>query len=253
MADHKFTLEEILNEYSEDGRRSGIRHTSDKPLSHGTLETEKLVNAATSSRPLRQEQAGYDQVVPELSAGDEEQLVDIKSTISHIKADKAAQAARDVDAAPVLRERFPTQHLRRENVSFVKAAGAARYGASYPENGDSGYDGAVMLAEPETEEPAEKHRPNVRQMQDSTRAREKEPETAAALIGEYLSQRVGYRRISAPGCPDSTGRTAGLQTALGGGKGLLLPGKAADRQLSSHSPACAQPHLRGRCGQAQAG
>ena len=55
MADHKFTLEEILNEYSEDGRRSGIRHTSDKPLSHGTLETEKLVNAATSSRPLRQE------------------------------------------------------------------------------------------------------------------------------------------------------------------------------------------------------
>ena len=149
MADHKFTLEEILNEYSEDGRRSGIRHTSDKPLSHGTLETEKLVNAATSSRPLRQEQAGYDQVVPELSAGDEEQLVDIKSTISHIKADKAAQAARDVDAAPVLRERFPTQHLRRENVSFVKAAGAARYGASYPENGDSGYDGAVMLAEPE--------------------------------------------------------------------------------------------------------
>ena len=30
-----------------------------------------------------------------------------------------------------------------------------------------------MLAEPETEEPAEKHRPNVRQMQDSTRAREK--------------------------------------------------------------------------------
>ncbi|MFQ9094426.1 MAG: 23S rRNA (guanosine(2251)-2'-O)-methyltransferase RlmB [Ruminococcus sp.] len=173
MADHKFTLEEILNEYSEDGRRSGIRHTSDKPLSHGTLETEKLVNAATSSRPLRQEQAGYDQVVPELSAGDEEQLVDIKSTISHIKADKAAQAARDVDAAPVLRERFPTQHLRRENVSFVKAAGAARYGASYPENGDSGYDGAVMLAEPETEEPAEKHRPNVRQMQDSTRAREK--------------------------------------------------------------------------------
>ncbi|WP_449072905.1 hypothetical protein [Ruminococcus sp.] len=173
MADHKFTLEEILNEYSEDGRRSGIRHTSDKPLSHGTLETEKLVNAATSSRPLRQEQAGYDQVVPELSAGDEEQLVDIKSTISHIKADKAAQAARDADDAPVLRERFPTQHLRRENVSFVKAAGAARYGASYPENGDSGYDGAVMLAEPETEEPAEKHRPNVRQMQDSTRAREK--------------------------------------------------------------------------------
>ena len=52
MADHKFTLEEILNEYSADGKRSGIRHTSEQPLSRGTLETEKLVNAATSERPL---------------------------------------------------------------------------------------------------------------------------------------------------------------------------------------------------------
>ena len=43
MADHKFTLEEILNEYSADGKRSGIRHTSVQPLSRGTLETEKLV------------------------------------------------------------------------------------------------------------------------------------------------------------------------------------------------------------------
>ena len=36
MADHKFTLEEILNEYSADGKRSGIRHTSEQPLSRGT-------------------------------------------------------------------------------------------------------------------------------------------------------------------------------------------------------------------------
>ena len=60
MADHKFTLEEILNEYSADGKRSGIRHTSEQPLSRGTLETEKLVNAATSERPLSRERAGYD-------------------------------------------------------------------------------------------------------------------------------------------------------------------------------------------------
>ncbi|MFR6495210.1 MAG: hypothetical protein ACLUOF_01350 [Ruminococcus sp.] len=153
--------------------------------------------------------------LPEFSAGDEEQLVDIKSTISHIKADKAAQAARDVDAAPVLRERFPTQHLRRENVSFVKAAGAARYGASYPENGNSGYDGAVMLAEPETEELAEKHRPNVRQMQDSTRAREKNrkrrrrsPESTylkESVTGEF--QRPDARTVpEEPPPPDGTGR-----------------------------------------------
>ena len=145
MADHKFTLEEILNEYSADGKRSGIRHTAEQPLSRGTLETEKLVNAATSERPLSRERAGYDTVVP--PPENAEELVDIKSTISHIKASKAAQAAQEADAAPVLRERFPTQHLRRENVSFVNAAGAGRYQASYTETGDSGYDGAVKLME----------------------------------------------------------------------------------------------------------
>ena len=170
MADHKFTLEEILNEYSADGKRSGIRHTSEQPLSRGTLETEKLVNAATSERPLSRERAGYDTVAPPPENADE--LVDIKSTISHIKASKAAQAAQEADAAPVLRERFPTQHLRRENVSFVNAAGAGRYQASYTETGDSGYDGAVKLMEEDTAAP-QRHRPNVRQMEDSTRAREK--------------------------------------------------------------------------------
>ena len=84
MADHKFTLEEILNEYSADGKRSGIRHTSEQPLSRGTLETEKLVNAATSERPLSRERAGYDTVAP--PPENAEELVDIKSTISHIKA-----------------------------------------------------------------------------------------------------------------------------------------------------------------------
>ena len=170
MADHKFTLEEILNEYSADGKRSGIRHTSEQPLSRGTLETEKLVNAATSERPLSRERAGYDTVAP--PPENTEELVDIKSTISHIKASKAAQAAQEADAAPVLRERFPTQHLRRENVSFVNAAGAGRYQASYTETGDSGYDGAVKLMEEDTAAP-QRHRPNVRQMEDSTRAREK--------------------------------------------------------------------------------
>ena len=88
MADHKFTLEEILNEYSADGKRSGIRHTSEQPLSRGTLETEKLVNAATSERPLSRERAGYDTVAP--PPENAEELVDIKSTISHIKASKGS-------------------------------------------------------------------------------------------------------------------------------------------------------------------
>lgn len=175
MADHKFTLEEILNEYSADGKRSGIRRTEEQPLSHGTLETEKLVEVATSNRPLHQVNSSYRAVIPEESQEGQEDLVDIKSTISHIKANKAAQAARYESAAPVLRERFPTQQLRRENVSFVNAAGAKNYNAAYLESSDEAYDGAVKLLEPEGEMPfdGEKHRPSIRQMQDSTRAKEK--------------------------------------------------------------------------------
>ena len=100
MADHKFTLEEILREYDSDGKRSGIRREEDRPLSHGTLETEKLVTAATSSRPISQERAGYHAVEPVSAPTPEEDLVDIKSTISHIKANKAAQAALDAGASP---------------------------------------------------------------------------------------------------------------------------------------------------------
>ncbi len=53
MADHKFTLEEILNEYIADGKRSGIRHTAEQPLSRGTLETEKdKVRAKNTGKPV---------------------------------------------------------------------------------------------------------------------------------------------------------------------------------------------------------
>ena len=179
MADHKFKLEDILNEYSADGKRSGIRRSAEEPLSHGTLETEKLVSAATYHRPLMQEYAGYQTARAESPEAGKEELVDIKSTISHIKASRAQQRAQDADASPVLRERFPTQHLRRENVSFVNAAGVKNHGASYGESGEDAYDGAVKLAEPqyaaeeETAFDGTRHRPNVRQMQDSTRAREK--------------------------------------------------------------------------------
>lgn len=170
MADHKFTLEEILREYDSDGKRSGIRREEDRPLSHGTLETEKLVTAATSSRPISQERAGYHAVEPVSAPTPEEDLVDIKSTISHIKANKAAQAALDAGASPVLRERFPTQKINRGGVSYLQSADSRTRHSLYPEN--DGYDNAVKLAEPD--EPEQRHQPSIRQMQDSTRAKEKQ-------------------------------------------------------------------------------
>ncbi len=178
MADHKFTLEEILNEYSEDGKRSGIQRTKKGPISHGKLETEKLVIAATSKAPLARGRAGYREVRRSLPEDNEEKLVDIKSTISHIKAAKEATAAKESEIPELMRERFPTQQLRRGKVSFIHAAGAKQYSNTYVSQGENSYDGAVKLIEEEsaTEEKAVQslHQPSIRQMQDSTRAREKQ-------------------------------------------------------------------------------
>ena len=121
MADQKFTLEEILSEYTPDGKRSGIQKADDRPLAHGKLETEKLLNAATSDRPMPSGSGGYRHVA-EQPPQPEEELVDIKSTISHIKAAQSAQRAQEAAASPVMRERFPTQSLQREQVSFVTPA-----------------------------------------------------------------------------------------------------------------------------------
>ena len=55
----KYKLEDILNEYGPDGKRSGIRRDENKSLAHGTLETEKLIAAATSRKPLSQQRSGY--------------------------------------------------------------------------------------------------------------------------------------------------------------------------------------------------
>lgn len=171
MADQKFTLEEILSEYTPDGKRSGIQKTDDRPLAHGKLETEKLLNAATSDRPMPGGSGGYRHVA-EQPPQPEEELVDIKSTISHIKAAQSAQRAQEAAASPVMRERFPTQSLQREQVSFVNAGNARAAGNTYADDGISAYDGAVKVEE-DVSESKNRHRPNIRQMADSTRAREK--------------------------------------------------------------------------------
>ncbi len=176
MAKTKFTLEEILNEYSADGKRSGFRRDDTTPVSHGTLETEKLVSAATSSRPMTGNRAGYRPVSHTDFPENEEELVDIKSTISQIKAAKTSKEIHQAAVSPLLQERFPTQELQRSNVSFVNAVGIKNRGSAYAETGEDSYDGAVLLTEPDTADNrnfSDKHQPSIRQMQDSTRAREK--------------------------------------------------------------------------------
>ncbi|MFR0950548.1 MAG: hypothetical protein ACLSFT_08485 [Ruminococcus callidus] len=191
MADHKFTLEEILNEYSADGKRSGIRHTSEQPLSRGTLETEKLVNAATSERPLSRERAGYDTVAP--PPENAEELVDIKSTISHIKASKAAQAAQEADAAPCCGNAFPpsTSGGKTCPLSTPPVPDGIR---PLHRNRRQRHDGAVKLMEEDTAAP-QRHRPNVRQMEDSTVHGKRKETPPNAPDSAYLG--ICHRRIPA--------------------------------------------------------
>lgn len=201
MANQKFTLEEILNEYNSDGKRSGIRRSEDAPLAKGTLETEKLLSAVTSNRPLSRERGGYRTIPQEEQTAPlpQEELVDIKSTISHIKASKEAQEAREAGTSPVLRERFPTQHLSRNKVSFLQSAGAKGRGVDYMESHEETYDAAVKLQQLEElppELPEEGHRPKIRQMQDSTRAKEK------GRKKRRRSADVGYPKESVTGVLD---------------------------------------------------
>lgn len=192
MAEQKFTLEEILNEYSADGKRSGIQHSGAQPLSHGTIETEKLLMAATSKKPLSQAQAGYQAVTPPEQPSEEE-LVDIKSTISRIHASKAVREAETAEIPPSIRARFSTQPLQRERVSFLRAEGARQYPPAYTTQGSSGYDSAVKLATPptpETEQTSSLHQPSIRQMEDSTRAREKRKKKRRRAEGSYAKESV---------------------------------------------------------------
>lgn len=185
----KFTLEEILNEYDSEGKRSGIRRSDNTPLSHGTLETEKLVHAAISGRPMFQGDAGYRTVTKEKTEENLEELVDIKSTISQIKAEKTAREIHSSAGAPLLQERFPTQQLRRERISFVNAVQKGL--TSYPVHTEDSYDAAMKIYEEEEESSFERHSPNVRQMQDSTRAKEqKRGKRSRAAESAYAKESV---------------------------------------------------------------
>ncbi len=212
MAEQKFTIEEILNEYSADGKRSGIRRDESAPVSRGTLETEKLVNAATSRRPMLESDAGYRPVPEEPALPDEEQLVDIKSTISQIKAAKTSREIHRQAASSLLKERFPTQELRRDRVSYVHAMRRQNQ-AIHADAGEDYYGGAMILPETETKtdtdksQIAEKHQPNVRQMQDSTRAREKKRKKRKPVEASYSKESVSGVIV-----PPVTGKTQKLPT-----------------------------------------
>lgn len=171
-----FQLEDILKEYGPDGKRSGIQCDTSRPMPRGTLETEKLVSAATSQRPLMQEKAGYRSATePEVEEVQLEDLVDIKSTISQIKAQKDARTAHSADVSPLLRERFPTQHLKCGDISYLNSGRKQRFDDA--ENVGEVYDGVVkLMPSPDSETDSENetaHQPNIRQMEDATRAKEK--------------------------------------------------------------------------------
>lgn len=167
MADHKFTLEEILSEY---GEKEPDKKTSDRKSSSGKLETHKLLSkTAAGTTP----QYGSERPASFRRAEEE-------SKINRIKREVRSSGSTKADIESSRTAAFQTLELMREKVSFVNSAAANPQTAPAPKNDRiDGYEGAVRMTEKEQEKGApikDSYLPKIRAMEDSTRAKEEKAE-----------------------------------------------------------------------------
>lgn len=186
MADQKFSVDEILREYDPAGKRSGIRKVSQDVSSQSTLQSQKLIGAATSRKPISHEKTGYE-VVPEPAVEEvqEENLIDIQSTINKIKENRMKQEQEVEIENPFLQEQFPTQEIQRGQISYVNAKNSV----NRPVN-DLGYDEAVRVFDGTGEGQADIHKPKIRQMESSSRAKERKKKEKRRSKGNAFKRGV---------------------------------------------------------------
>lgn len=157
----KYTVEEILREYAPEGRQNGSVRTRQR----------QTPRATTLQRP--------DPPAQEPEQAPQEDLVDIRHTISAIKSRKARQAREQEKAPAILRERFPTQHLQRDRVSYIRADKQ-----HFSATNSAEYDSAVKLAAPASAGETIL-RPSIRPMEDSTRAKDKRKRRRRTVAASY--------------------------------------------------------------------
>ncbi|MGN0630404.1 MAG: hypothetical protein ACI4JN_03665 [Ruminococcus sp.] len=161
MADHKYTVEDILSEY---GQKDTGEKTAEK-LPSGKLEMHRMLRNGPSS--AARQPGSSERPAPFRRAQDE-------SKINRIKREVRSSSRPDIESSRAAA--FQTLELMREKVSFVNSAAADPRTTPEPKNDRiEGYEGAVVVESPETDGgKAEKssYVPNIRTMEDSTRARE---------------------------------------------------------------------------------
>lgn len=161
MADHKYTVEDILSEYKQ-------KDTGEDPaekLPSGKLEMHRMLSSKPTSEVHRQTTGERPSAF---------RRAEDESKINRIKRQVRSSSRPDIENSRAAA--FQTLELMREKVSFVNSAAADPRTTPAPKNDRiDGYEGAVVVEKPKTEEKeTEKssYVPNIRTMDDSTRAKE---------------------------------------------------------------------------------
>lgn len=161
MADRKYTVEDILSEY-------GQKDTGEKPaekLPSGKLEMHRMLSGRVPADTPHQSTA--ERPASFRRAEDE-------SKINRIKREVRSGSRPDIESSRAAA--FQTLELMREKVSFVNSAAADPRTTPAPKNDRiDGYEGAVVVEKTETENTGTEkssYVPNIRAMEDSTRAKE---------------------------------------------------------------------------------
>jgi Cu+-exporting ATPase len=155
MADQKFTVEEILSEYGG----SDPNTPSQNPTPSGKLEMHKMLSQTTANTKPRTERP-----TPFRRAEEESKINQIKR---NVRTKSSRPDIEDSRAAA-----FQTLELMREKVSFVHSPALDPQTAPAQKNDRiDGYEGAVRVDHAEGE-PETSYQPQIRTMEDSTRAKE---------------------------------------------------------------------------------
>lgn len=143
MPDQKFSLEDILDEYSPEQKNR-------KTVHDGRLETEKLLNSA--------DRLSGSQTAEEIIDENDKR----KTLRKHSRPGLGTPLRRPVPADEVKPSDIP-----RSKVSFVNSEAMSEIRAASQKNPLNGYDSAVMK-----NQISQDHTPKIRRMTESTRAKE---------------------------------------------------------------------------------
>ncbi|MGN0591877.1 MAG: hypothetical protein ACI4JQ_01370 [Ruminococcus sp.] len=182
MADQKFTVEDILNEYGGTDPKT----PSKAPTPSGKLEMHKMLSrTAAGTKPQ------YGSERPSSFRRAEEE-----SKVNRIKREKRTSSRPDIENSRAAA--FQTLELMREKVSFVNSPAINPQTAPAQKNDRiEGYEGAVRVESTGSEKKTaakETYQPQIRTMEDSTRA--KEEKVLSKKQRRQMENRSPYRKDS---------------------------------------------------------